>query len=108
MAGAPRLHWTRGRLEDGARALEWIGLDDAGAARARVVRVLGPLRAGWRLYRAVALDDQARVVELRPAMAERATWLVVVGSQVIGRARVPLAAMRRAEAALAGATEGAV
>lgn len=90
-------------MEDGARALEWIGLDDAGAARARVVRVQGPLRAGWRLFRAVALDEQGRVVELRPTVPEGTAWLAVVGGQVVGRARVPLAAIRRAEAALAGA-----
>jgi hypothetical protein len=102
VTATPRLHWTRGRVEDGARALEWIGLDDEGAARARVVRVLGPLRAGWRLYRAVALDEQGRVVELRPPAPEGAAWLAVVGGRVVGRARVPLAAVRRAEAALAG------
>src|SRR5487761_2429918 len=35
---APRLHWTRGRTDQGAgltRALEWIGLDDAGETNAR-------------------------------------------------------------------------
>ena len=95
MTAAPRLHWTRGRIEDGARALEWIGLDDEGAARARVIRLQGPLRAGWRLYRAVAL---------RPPAPGGAAWLAVVGGQVVGRARVPLAAVRRAEAALARAT----
>ena len=99
MSAAPRLHWMRGR-EDGARALEWIGLDEAGAPIARVVRILGPLRAGWRLYQAVALDEQARVVELRRPAPEGADWLAVVGGQVVGRARVPLAAVRRAEAAL--------
>lgn len=88
-------------MEDGARALEWIGLDEEGEPIARVVRVRGPLRAGWRLYRAVALDEQGRVVELRPPVPEGVAWLAVVGGQVVGRARVPLAAVRRAEAALA-------
>ena len=89
-------------MEDGAQALEWIGLDDAGAARARVVPVRAPLRAGWRLYRALALDEQGHVVELRPSVPDGAAWLAVVVGQVVGRARVPLAAVRRAEAALAG------
>ncbi len=103
MTAAPRLHWTRGPVEDGTRAREWIGLDDEGAARARVIRLQGPLRAGWRLYRAVALDEQGHVVELRPPVPGGAAWLAVVGGQVVGRARVPLAAVRWAEAALAGA-----
>jgi len=97
----PRLHWTRGRVEDGARALEWIGLDADGAPIARVVRVRGPVQSGWRLVQAVALDDAARIVELRPRPPAGAAWLAVVGNQVVGRARVPLAAVRRAEAALA-------
>ncbi len=47
----PRLHWTRGREETGAglaRAIEWVGLDDAGKAIARVVRLQGPLWRNWR------------------------------------------------------------
>lgn len=102
---APRLHWTRGRTDQGAgisRALEWIGLDDAGETIARVVRLKGPLWFNWRQYRAVALDDDARVVELRPAPPEGAGWLACVGGQVVGRAALPLQAVRTAEAALAG------
>src|SRR5215472_16388709 len=40
----------RGRQEEGPgvhRTLEWIGRDDAGEAIARVVRVVGPVWAGW-------------------------------------------------------------
>jgi hypothetical protein len=100
-----RLHWVRGRtVEDGPgdqdRAREWLGCDDAGEAIARVVRVSGPLWSGWRLYRAVALDDDARVVELRPSVDEDRRWLVVVGDRVVGRAALPLQAVRTAEAAL--------
>jgi len=57
----------RGRREEGAgvpRTLEWIGLDDAGEPIARVVRVQGPLCTGWRRFQAVALDADAKVVEL--------------------------------------------
>ena len=102
---APRLHWMRGRTEDGAgrpRAREWIGLDDAGETIARVVRLRGPIRFTWREYRAVALDEQAKVVELRPDIPRGAAWLACVGGQVVGRAALPLQAVRRAEAALAG------
>jgi hypothetical protein len=59
----------RGRQEEGAglhRTLEWIGHNDAGEAIARVVRILGPVWSGWRVYRAVARDDDAKVIELRP------------------------------------------
>jgi hypothetical protein len=103
MSEAPRLHWTRGRVAEEAgeaRTLEWVGLDDAGEPIARVVRVQGPLHAGWRLYRAVALDEEARVVELRPAPPRGADWLACVGGQVVGRAALPLQAVRTAEAAL--------
>jgi hypothetical protein len=101
----PRLHWMRGRTDDGsgeARTLEWIGIDDAGEPIARVVRILGPLRWGWKSYRAVALDEEARVIELRPSPPEGAGWLACVGGQVVGRAALPLQAVRTAEAALAG------
>ena len=67
-----RLHWMRGRQEEGPgvhRTLEWIGHNDAGEAIARVVRILGPVWSGWRTYRAVALDDEAKVIELRPGGA---------------------------------------
>jgi hypothetical protein len=100
----PRLRWTRGRLEEGAgapRTLEWIGRDDAGAAIARVVRVQGPLHTGWRRFQAVALDDEARVVQLRPATPpDGEGWLACVGGKVVGRGAVPLAAVRAVEAAL--------
>ena len=102
-----RLRWQRGRIEDpgpGAadphRALEWVGCDDAGDPIARVVRVRGPVWFRWHLRHAVALDEEARVVELRPSVAEN-RWLVVVGGRVVGRAPLPLQAVRRAEAALA-------
>lgn len=85
-----------------ARALEWIGLDDAGRAIARVVRLPGPLRLNWRQYRAVALDEEAKVVELRPTPPDGADWLACVGGQVVGRAALPLQAVRRVEAALGG------
>ncbi len=99
----PRLHWMRGQaIEEAgaARALEWIGLDDAGEPIARVVRILGPVSAGWRHYRAVALDTEARVVQLRPPPPEGAFWLACVGGRVVGRAALPLQAVRRVEAAL--------
>ena len=103
---APRLHWTRGRREEGAaeaRTLEWIGCDDAGEAIARVVRIRAPLWTGWRSYRAVALDAEARVIELRPGgPPDGAWWLACVGGQVVGRAVLPLQAVRTAEAALGG------
>ena len=83
-----------------SRTLEWIGLDDAGAAIARVVRVLGPLRSGWRTWKAVALDTDARIIELRPPPPAGKDWLACVGGQVVGRAALPLTAVRRAEAAL--------
>ena len=101
---APRLHWTRGRTAEGpgdlSRTLEWIGCDDAGEAIARVIRIQGPLWSGWRSYRAVALDAEARVIELRPSPPEGAGWLACVGGQVVGRAALPLQAVRTAEAAL--------
>lgn len=85
-----------------ARALEWIGLDDAGRAIAHVVRLPGPLWANWRQYRAVALDEEAKIVELRPTPPVGADWLACVGGQVVGRAALPLQAVRRVEAALGG------
>jgi hypothetical protein len=100
-----RLRWQRGRTQSGGtdRALEWIGCDDAGEAIARVVMAEGPMWTGWRLYRAVALDDDARVVKMLPGTPpEGQNWLAVVGQQVVGRAALPLAAVRQAEAALAG------
>ncbi len=100
----PRLHWTRGRIEAGegdtTLTREWVAYDDAGEPIARVVRILGPIHAGWRSYRAVALDDDARLIELRPSPPDGAGWLACVGGQVVGRAALPLQAVRRAEAAL--------
>ncbi len=99
----PLLHWTRGRADQAsgeARALEWIGWDEAGAAIARVVRIRGPILHGWRQYTAVALDDEAKVVELRPRAPDGADWLAYLGGTVVGRAALPLQAVRTAEAAL--------
>jgi hypothetical protein len=98
-----RLRWQRGRedTQGATRALEWIGCDDAGEAIARIVFAEGPMWTGWRLYRAVALDETARVVKLLPSPPpEGEAWLAVVGTQVVGRAALPLAAVRQAEAAL--------
>src|SRR6185437_14505462 len=83
MSGS-RLHWKRGRQEEGAgvspRTLEWVGYNNAGEPIARVVRVQGPLSLGWRSFRAVALDDAASVVELRPSCPpDGAGWLACVG-----------------------------
>lgn len=102
---APRLHWTRGRADEGggvSRTLEWIGLDDAGAPIARVVRLRGPVLGDWRRYAAVPLDEEARIVELRPPAPAGAAWLAYIGGKVVGRAALPLQAVRTAEAALAG------
>ncbi len=83
--------------------MEWIGLDDAGDAIARVVRLLGPVSEGWRVYPAVALDDEARLIELRPKPPEGEDWLACVGGQVVGRAAFAMTAVRTAEAALGAA-----
>ncbi len=102
---SPRLRWTRGRADPvsgESRTLEWIGWDDAGAAIARVVRIRGPILRGWRQYSAVALDDEAKVVELRPRAPDGADWLAYIGGKVVGRAALPLQAVRTAEAALQG------
>jgi len=102
-----RLRWMRGRTEgDGPghpdRTREWVGCDDAGEAIVRVVCVSGPIRVGWRLRHAVARDEEARVVELRPPVDRERRWLIVVGGRVVGRAALPLQAVRGAEAALGG------
>jgi len=100
---ASRLHWMRGRTEEGlgeARTMEWVGWDEKGRVVARVVRVQGPLFEGWRLYHAVALDPDGRVIELRPTPPEGAGWLACIGGRVVGRAALPLQAVRTAEAAL--------
>ena len=99
-----RLHWMRGRRGESrsdSRAVEWIGCDEAGQAVARVVRIQGPLWEGWRLYRAVALDPDGRIIELRPSPpGEGADWLACIGGRVVGRAALPLQAVRTTEAAL--------
>jgi hypothetical protein len=41
-------------------------------------------------------------VELRPSVPERGAWLACIGGQVVGRAALPLQAVRTAEAALGG------
>lgn len=102
-----RLRWVRGRTEgdgpdDPDRTREWVGCDDAGEAIVRVVCVSGPIRVGWRLRHAVARDEEARVVELRPPVDRERRWLIVVGGRVVGRAALPLQAVRGAEAALGG------
>lgn len=84
------------------RVMEWVGRDDAGEPIARVIRIRGPLLANWRLLHAVALDEEARVVELRPSLPED-RWLVLVKDRVVDRANLPVAAVRRAEAALTAA-----
>ncbi len=103
-----RLRWERGRKElierAGAspRAEEWLGLDDAGNAVARVVHLPGPLRREGTLCRAVPLDEEAKLVRLLPPPPEGATWLALIDGRVVGRAAMPLEAVRSAEAALAG------
>jgi hypothetical protein len=42
------------------------------------------------------------VIELRPTAPDGGDWLACVGGQVVGRASVPLRAVRAAEAALGG------
>jgi hypothetical protein len=56
---------------------------------ARVACILGPVRSGWSTHRAVALDDEAKVIELRPARPDVANWLACVGGKVAGRACRP-------------------
>ncbi|MXP61798.1 hypothetical protein E0493_00350 [Roseomonas sp. M0104] len=100
-----RLRWQRGRIGDpepgaeASRALEWIGCDDAGDPIARVVRVQGPVWFRWRLRHAVALDAGGRVLQLRPAVPA-SRWLVVVRERVVGRTKLPMDGVRRAEALL--------
>ena len=106
MSGA-RLHWKRGRREEGAgdhpRTLEWVGYNNADEPIARVVRVQGPLSTGWRSFTAVARDETAKVVDLRPGCPpDGAEWLACVGERVVGRAEQPLQAVRTVEATLNG------
>ena len=99
---APRLHWSRGRAEIGpgdcARTLEWIGRDDAGEPIARVIRLPAPQGRGG--FTSGASDDAAQVVELRAAPPVGADWLACLGGRVVGRAPLPLQAVRTVEAAL--------
>lgn len=94
----PRLHWMRGRVEQEsgiARTSEWVGLDESGEAIARVVRLKAP-DGGEPAY----ADD--KVIELRPKPPRGAGWLACIGPRVVGRAALPLQAVRTAEEALAG------
>ena len=102
------LHWKRGRREEGSiRTMEWIGYNNAGEPIARIVRVQGPISAGWRSFRAVARDEAARVVDLRPGAPDgEPRWLACVGSRVVGRADQPLQAVRAVEAAIGDDQEG--
>ncbi len=99
-----RLRWVRGRdsflTETGARAREWLGLDDAGNAVARVIHLDGPMTTARGRFHAVALDDEARLIRLLPRPPADGDWLVLIGGRVVGRAADPLAAVRHAEAAL--------
>ena len=94
----PRLHWMRGRVEQESgtpRTSEWVGLDESGEPIARVVR----LKAPDRPERA---DADAKVIELRPKPPRGAGWLALIGPRVVGRAALPLQAVRTAEEALGG------
>ncbi len=96
-----RLRWQRGTASGDGRTEEWVGVDDQGQPVARVVRIRGPLLEGWRMYRAVALDEEARLIELRPSPPDGVGWLATIGGKVVGRAALPLQAVRTVEAALA-------
>lgn len=99
-----RLHWARGRdfveTQVGMRAREWLGLDESGTPVARVIHLEGPRPTERGLTNAVALDEEAKLVRLLPSPAQGGDWLALVGGRVVGRAAAPLAAARRAEAAL--------
>jgi hypothetical protein len=58
------------------------------------------LSLGWRSFRAVARDETASVVELRPECPPDGAWLACVGPRVVGRAGQPLQAVRAVEATL--------
>ncbi|SIQ70974.1 MULTISPECIES: hypothetical protein [Acidiphilium] len=51
-------------------------------------------------FRAIALDRDAKLIRLLPLPPADGDWLAVIGGRVVGRAAAPLAAVRRAEAAL--------
>lgn len=99
-----QLHWQRGgRFEEtpnGPRAAEWLGQDEDGNAIALVVHVSGPIATGGQVRRAIALDPEAKLVRILPPVPPGASWLAVVGGRVVGRASVPLEAVRWAERAL--------
>lgn len=100
---ASRLHWMRGRPgqgQEGTRAMEWIGCDEAGQAVARVVRIRGPLPATWEVRAARAAVPDAQVVALRPTPPHGVDWLAYVGGRVVGRAALPLQAVRTVEESL--------
>lgn len=65
-----------------------------------VVHLAGPLATDHGVFHAVALDDEARLIRLLPLPPAEGDWLALVGGRVVGRAAAPLAAVRRAEAAL--------
>ena len=99
-----RLRWARGRgtteTKTGPRASEWLGLDDAGTPIARVIHLEGPVQTENGVFRAIALDREAKLIRLLPLPPADGDWLAVIGGRVVGRAAAPLAAVRRAEAAL--------
>ena len=104
---APRLHWTAGARRTRRRAwpatLEWIGLRRRG-------RTYRPRRSpfGARVVRLAALPRRGpgrrgqghRAAPQRPP--DGGGWLACIGGQVVGRAALPLQAVRVAEAALGG------
>ena len=99
-----RLRWARGfgtiETKTGPRASEWLGLDDNGNPVARVVHMDGPLHTAKGVFQAVPLDREHKLIRLLPFPPEGGDWLAVIGGRVVGRAAAPLAAARRAEAAL--------
>ena len=53
-----------------------------------------------RTMPAIALPEEARVIELPPRPPDGADWLAYVGGKVVGRAALPSQAVRTVEAAL--------
>ncbi|HUZ62848.1 MAG TPA: hypothetical protein VMU82_03950 [Acetobacteraceae bacterium] len=66
------------------------------------MRLTGPIRTGAGLCRAIPLDDEAKLIRLLPPTPNGAEWLALIGGRVVGRAAMPLQAVRSAEAALGG------
>ena len=101
-----RLRWARSRetMATGAghQAREWLGCDDAGNPIARVVHLEGPITTGQGVVQAIPLDREEKLIRLLPRPQAGGDWLAVIGGRVVGRAGVPLEAVRWAEAALAG------